>query len=75
MAIIAPLFSNGAGNKDNFNITDDFEILPNPTPDCRDTCICPSVFEKWLFSIVATSSSSSSLGLIPSSIRRTANVD
>ena len=35
-----------AGNKDNYNISDEFEFRPDPTSDC-------GVFEKSIFCIVA----------------------
>ena len=33
-----------AGNKDNCNISDEFEFRPDPTSDCGVSC--PLVFEK-----------------------------
>ena len=41
-----------AGNKDNYNISYEFEFLPDPTSDCGVSC--PLVFEKSIFCIVAT---------------------
>ena len=41
-----------AGNKDNYNISDEFEFRPDPTSDCGVSC--PLVFEKSIFCIVAT---------------------
>ena len=41
-----------AGNKDNYNISYELEIRPDPTSDCGVSC--PLVFEKSIFCIVAT---------------------
>ena len=41
-----------AGNKNNFNISDEFEFWPDLTSDCEVSC--PLVFEKSIFCIVAT---------------------
>ena len=41
-----------AGNKDNYNISDEFEFQPDPTSDCGVSCSL--VFEKSIFCIVAT---------------------
>ena len=41
-----------AGNKDNYNISDEFEFQPDATSDCGVSC--PLVFEKSIFCIVAT---------------------
>ena len=40
------------GNKDNYNISDEFEFWPDPSSDCGVSC--PLVFEKSIFCIVAT---------------------
>ena len=45
-----------AGNKDNYNISDEFEFRPDLTFYCG-VC-CPLVFEKSIFCIVATLASS-----------------
>ena len=39
-------------NKNIYNISDEFEFRPDPTSDCG--VICPSVFEKSIFCVVAT---------------------
>ena len=41
-----------AGNKNNYNILDEFEFRPDLTSDCGVSC--PLVFEKSIFCIVAT---------------------
>ena len=41
-----------AGNKDNYNISDEFEFWPDSTSDCG--VICPLMFEKSICCIVAT---------------------
>ena len=41
-----------AGNKNNHNISDEFEFRPDLTSDCGVSC--PLVFEKSIFCIVAT---------------------
>ena len=41
-----------AGNKDNYNISDEFKFRPDPTSDCGVSC--PLVFEKSIFCVVAT---------------------
>ena len=41
-----------AGNKDNYNISHEFEFRPDPFSDCRVSC--PLVFENSIFCIVAT---------------------
>ena len=41
-----------AGNKNNYNISDEFEFRPDPTSECGFSC--PLVFEKSIFCIVAT---------------------
>ena len=41
-----------AGNKNNYNISDEFEFGPDLTSDCGVSC--PLVFEKSIFCIVAT---------------------
>ena len=41
-----------AGNKDNYNISYEFEFRPDPTSDCGVSC--PLVFAKSIFCIVAT---------------------
>ena len=43
-----------AGNKDNYNISNEIEFRPDPTSDCGVTCSCPLVFEISIFCIVAT---------------------
>ena len=45
-----------AGNKENYNISDEFEFRPDPTSDCL------LVFEKSMFCIVATLAPSISIG-------------
>ena len=46
------IFNILAGNKDNDNISDEFEFMPDPTSDCGVSCTL--VFEKSIFCIVAT---------------------
>ena len=41
-----------AGNKNNYNISDEFEFRPDLTSDCG--VICPLVFEKSIFCLAAT---------------------
>ena len=41
-----------AGNKDNYNISDEFEFRPDPTSDCGVSFPC--VFKKSMFCVVAT---------------------
>ena len=41
-----------AGNKDNYNISDEFKFRPDPISACGVSC--PLVFEKSIFCIVAT---------------------
>ena len=49
-----------AGNKDNYNISHEFEFRPDLTSDCRVSC--PLVFEKSIFCIVTTLASSILIG-------------
>ena len=49
-----------AGNKDNYNILDEFEFRPDPTSECGVSC--PLVFEKSVFGIVATEAPSILIG-------------
>ena len=44
-----------AGNKNKYNILDEFEFRPDPTSDCEVSC--PLVFEKSIFCVVANLSS------------------
>ena len=53
VATLAWIFFILAGNKDNYNISDEFEFRPDQTSDCGVSC--PLVFEKSIFCIVATS--------------------
>ena len=48
-----------AGNKNNYNILDEFEFRPDLISECEVTCSCPLVFEKSIFCIVATLAPSS----------------
>ena len=52
VAALASLFFILEGNKDNYNISDEFEFRPDPTSDCGVSC--PLMFEKSIFCIVAT---------------------
>ena len=51
-SIFDQIFFILAGNKDNYNISDEFEFRPDPTSDCGVSC--PLVFEKSIFCVVAT---------------------